>query len=180
MRLKQLTLTVLLDQESCLIAAQLLMFHLVTFCQRPLRAIWHFRVLVSINIKYKYCTICSATRTFTFYWCIIHHSEQKKACQLKFGQLWQKSLKWISIQLLGSFCTLKAHTLADCTFRRRSVGLRWCGSIFSCGNCQSKINNEIVFFDDSVVLIDNLLEPPLVIMTAEASCATQYWHIVTL
>lgn len=52
-----------IEQESCLIAAQLSMFHLVTFCQCPLRAICCLRVLISIkcNIKYKYCTslLCS-------------------------------------------------------------------------------------------------------------------------
>lgn len=74
------------------------MFHLVTFCQCPLRAICCFLILISLkcNIKYKYCTslLCSRCfhQTMHFCCCIINQSEQSKARQLKFGQLWQKHL----------------------------------------------------------------------------------------
>lgn len=52
---------------------------------------------------------------------------------------------------VGSFCALKAHILADCTFKCGSVRLLSCGSIFSLGNQ----NNEILFSDNSDVFFFN-------------------------
>lgn len=98
------------DQKSCLMTAQLLMFHLMTFCLRPLRVICCSWVLISVkcNIKYKYCT--SLLRKHHFLWavdfccCIIHRSEQKKTCQLKYEQSQEMCLHHVCLDYSEVWC----------------------------------------------------------------------------